>query len=145
LPAKFAKSDACSMLGAPAGLWVDVRGFGRGRFGVVFGLDVTGAWPPSAADGNGTLRRAVVVPAVENSSAGGRAGLVVRRAELGAGGEPGEPLASIVALRERTEGERTAAWGPCGDGEPDLPRVPWRWGGSGIGGGLVEPPRGLFE
>lgn len=115
---KVARSEACNVLGAVGAveLVVDVRGLGLGLTALATG------WFPSGADGKGTLR--LVGPLVVNSSAGGRdaggVGLGGRRAA--GGGEPGEPLESIVALRERTEGDITAACGTCGDPLT----LPWR-------------------
>lgn len=65
-------------------------------------------------------------------------GLMGRRA--GVGGDPGEPFESIVALRERTEGDITAACGTVGWRDT----LPCLWGGRGMGGGLTDPPRGTF-
>lgn len=110
LAPRVARSEACNVLGAVGAddPVVEVRGRGLGLTALAL---ATGWFPSFGAAGNGTLRRAV--PLVVNSSAGAGVGLGGRRAA--GGGEPGEPFESIVALRERTEGDITAACGTCGD------------------------------
>lgn len=111
LAPKVARSEACKVFGAVgdvAELPVDVRGLGLGRR-----IDVlTMGWCPLVAGGNERSR--FELESVVNSSAGDRGpGLTERRGE--SGGDPGEPLESIVALRERIEGDITAACGTCGE------------------------------